>query len=227
MIADSPPPRRARFVVSIVYRLDQAASSADLILRLSPRALPGQRVSYHQVIIDPRPARAEPSVDEHGNAVTRIAVASAFTSLTIRAVSTASRPAPGPEDPAARAALARYGLWPGDPPYPDLPRHGREACRAHAEAILGRARSLGLACRYMAGIPWPRRRGPSLLHAWAAVEVPGQGWLEIDGTTGAIDPGHLVLASGAGYEDAAPVSGTLGAEGRCRLVCEVSAEPLD
>ncbi len=223
-------PRRARVVHSIGYRFEEPVAGADLVLRLSPRRLPEQEVSHHQILVEPRPSSAETREDDLGNPIQRVTLTGTFRALEIRSVSTVERSAPKSASPessrAAREALSRCGASPATPPFPALPRDGREGCRLRSESILVRLRSHGFECRYVAGYPWLERRRATLPHAWVSLSVPGHGWIEFDGLRDQIHPGHVVLGWGRGYDDVAPVSGTLHAGGRYRLVSSVSFEPL-
>lgn len=222
--------RRARVVHSIGYRFEEPVAGADLVLRLSPRRLPDQEVSHQQIIVEPRPPCVTTGEDDLGNPIQRLTLSGPLRTLEIRSVSTVARSA-APMDPlescrAARDVLSRCGVSPAVPPFPDLPRGGREACRLRSEAILQRLRSHGVECRYMAGYPWLGRRGATLPHAWVSLLVPGHGWIELDGLRDELRPGHVVLGWGRGYDDTAPVLGSLHASGRYRLVSSVSFEPL-
>lgn len=220
--------RRARVVHTIAYRLDEEARGAGLVLRLGPRALADQRVDHHQILIEPRPATMAIDEDDHGNVRRRVEIGRPFRALVIEAVSTVARVVSLDVDLRAAASelLARAGVSPADPAFTEPPRGGREACRLRAEEALARLRARDIACRYVAGYPWPERRGPVLPHAWISVLVPGRGFVEFDPMRGEIAPGHVVLGWGDGYDDTAPVAGTLHASGRYRLSSTVMAEPI-
>lgn len=225
---------RARIVHTITYRFDRPAEGASLALRLTPRALADQRLDHHQILIDPRPGAQRPAEmdvedDEHGNPRLRVEIDRPFRTLVIEAVSTVTRLAPASIDWHAAAAdlLARAGVSPADPPFADPPRHGREACRLRAEEALVRLRAREIACRYVAGYPWPTQRGPLLPHAWISALVPGHDHIAFDPLRAELAPGHIVLAWGNAYDDTAPVSGTLRASGRYRLTSTVMGEPID
>lgn len=219
----------ARVVHSIAYRFEEPVAEADLVLRLSPRSLAEQRVLHHQIIVEPRPATTSIEEDEHGQRAERVTLRAPFRSLEVRAVSTVARTerALTPEArEEALALLSRCGVLPAIPPFPEAPRDGREACRVRAEATLVRLRDHGIVGRYVGGYTWPRQRGRTLPHAWVAIEIPGHGWIEFDASSGALAPGHVVVGWGRGYDDVAPISGSLRARGRYRLVSSVVIEPL-
>ncbi len=227
-MGESAPPRRIRVVHTLRYRFEEPVAGADLVLRLTPRALPDQAVLHHQILVEPLPRAVTLFEDEHGNAQQRVELGEPFRELEITAVSTVTRPEPGagiaPE--AARAALdllARCGVHPTAPGSPE-PLRG--ACRSQAESALGRLRAHGVPCRYVAGYPLPQRRSRALPHAWVSLHLTGHGWLDFDGTRGEVTPGHLVLGWGHGYDDVAPISGCLVAGGRFRLVSSVIVDPL-
>lgn len=217
--------RRARIVHTIVLRFEEPAEGARLTLRLTPRALPEQRLEHHAIFASPEPQSTLCDEDPHGNGRRVIELRGPFTTLEIKAVSTVARlPVTGGEG--ALEILARCGVCPADPPFPEPPRDGREACRIRAEIALERLRAREVPCRYVAGYPWITRRGQVLPHAWIAVEAPGGGFVQYDVMRGELAPGHVVVGWGRGYDDVAPVSGSLQAKGRYRLSSVVVMEPL-
>jgi hypothetical protein len=218
---EAASPRRARVVHTIRYRFELPAAGADLVLCVTPRPLPDQTVEQHQILVDPRTAAMTAEEDENGNLRHRVALRQSFRALEIVATSTIVRRDPGATvTPEARRAvldlLSRCGVQSA----------ARGACRELAELSLARLRAHGVPCRYVAGYPLPAQQGRTLPHAWVSLHLGDHGWVDFDGTRDAIAPAHLVLGWGRGYEDVAPISGTLDATGRYRLVSSVTVEPL-
>ncbi len=228
MGGEAAPPRRVRVVHALRYFFEEPVTGADLVLRLTPRALAEQRVEHHQILVEPRPAATAADEDAFGNARLRVEIDVAFRALEVIAVSTVVRTDPGAalrDSAAARdtpgAACARgratgsgrcarggsrarpRGRWRGCAPRRRLPVRGR--VRAPPSGSLG-------------------RRGRTLPHAWVSLWVPGHGWIELDPTRDQVAPGHVVLGWGQGYEDVAPISGDLSAIGRFRLTSTVTVE---
>jgi transglutaminase-like putative cysteine protease len=220
---------RARLVHAITYRFAEPVAGADLALRLTPRELPDQRVEHHQLLVDPPPAARAAERDAHGNAVERVEIRAPFRALSITAISTVARDPldlPAAAREAATALLAQAGIHVAVPAFPDAPRGGPGACRAIADAVSKRLAALGIACRYLAGYPLSQRRGRTQPHAWVSFQVPDHGFIEFDGTRGELAPCHAVIGWGNGYDDVAPIAGSLAGSGRYRLSSEVTQELL-
>lgn len=94
-------------------------------------------------------------------------------------------------------------------------------CQDFAHLLIGCARSMGLAARYVSGYietrPAPgqsKLRGVDASHAWASVWVPGGGWLHVDPTNDQfIDNRYVVLGWGRDYRDVSPLRGIVYTEG--------------
>ncbi|MGN6606245.1 MAG: transglutaminase family protein [Jatrophihabitans sp.] len=90
-------------------------------------------------------------------------------------------------------------------------------CQDFAHLVIAGLRSLGLAARYVSGYletsPPPGRaklRGADASHAWAAVLVPGAGWIELDPTNRQfVDERYVVAAWGRDYTDVPPLKGVI------------------
>ena len=94
-------------------------------------------------------------------------------------------------------------------------------CQHFAHLMIGCARSMGLAARYVSGYietrppaGQPKLRGVDASHAWAAIWLPGGGWLHIDPTNDQfIDSRYVILGWGRDYRDVSPLRGIVFTEG--------------
>lgn len=94
-------------------------------------------------------------------------------------------------------------------------------CQHFSHLLIGAARSMGLAARYVSGYietrpppGEPKLRGVDASHAWAAVWLPGGGWLHIDPTNDQfIDSRYVTLGWGRDYGDVSPLRGIVLTEG--------------
>lgn len=94
-------------------------------------------------------------------------------------------------------------------------------CQDFAHLMIGCMRAMGLAARYVSGYietrPAPGRpklRGVDASHAWAAVWIPGGGWLQVDPTNDQfIDNRYVVLGWGRDYRDVSPLRGIVFTRG--------------
>ncbi len=104
-----------------------------------------------------------------------------------------------------------------DTPVAQILSSRRGVCQDFAHLAISCLRGLGLAARYVSGylqtLPPPgkeRMVGADASHAWLALFVPGQGWVDLDPTNNLI-PGeqHITLAWGRDYGDVTPVKGVV------------------
>ena len=94
-------------------------------------------------------------------------------------------------------------------------------CQDFAHLAVGCLRSLGLAARYVSGYletePPPgteRLQGADVSHAWAAVWVPGGGWVDVDPTNRQfVDDRYVTTAWGRDYADVPPIKGVIFTKG--------------
>jgi transglutaminase-like putative cysteine protease len=102
-------------------------------------------------------------------------------------------------------------------------RHG--VCQDFAHLAIACLRSLGLPARYVSGYlettapPGAERpQGADASHAWFAVFVPGNGWVDFDPTNDC-RPGdrHVTTAWGRDYADVTPLKGVIFGGGTHRL----------
>ena len=85
-------------------------------------------------------------------------------------------------------------------------REGVGSIQDLAHLMCSLARGAGLSARYVAGYRY--EPGVDGAHAWAAVWLPGGGWLHIDPASGAfIDDRYVVLGWGRDAVDVSPVRG--------------------
>jgi len=107
-------------------------------------------------------------------------------------------------------------------------------CQDFAHVAVGALRSLGLAARYVSGyletLPppgKPRLIGADASHAWAAVFVPGEGWIGFDPTNNSLPrEQHIVVAWGRDFSDVSPLRGVVLGGGRHNVSVGVDVERL-
>ena len=107
-------------------------------------------------------------------------------------------------------------------------------CQDFAHLLVACVRSAALPARYVSGyletVPPPGKeklRGADASHAWAAVLIPGYGWLDLDPTNGQIpDARYITTAWGRDYFDVAPLQGVLFGGGEHQLKVSVDMERL-
>ena len=99
----------------------------------------------------------------------------------------------------------------------EMLKRRKGVCQDFAHPMISCLRGLGLAARYVSGyletqLPpgKPRMVGADASHAWAALFVPGDGWVELNPTNNLL-PGekHITLAWGRDYGGATPVKGVV------------------
>lgn len=102
---------RYRVEHATVYDYAEPVVQSWQLAHLRPRVLPWQRVSAHELAIDPPPAERDEEVDAFGNSALRFALHAAHRRLAVHArslVEVGPRPAPPGDDPpweAVRDAL--------------------------------------------------------------------------------------------------------------------------
>jgi len=108
-------------------------------------------------------------------------------------------------------------------------------CQDFAHLTLACLRSHGLAVRYVSGYlattPPPGKErivGADATHAWAAVWIPGDGWLALDPTNDQlVNDRYVTVAWGRDYADVPPVKGVIFTEAKTStLKVEVDVAPL-
>lgn len=96
--------------------------------------------------------------------------------------------------------------------------HKRQGvCQDFAHLAVGCLRSVGLPARYVSGYlettpppGQPKLQGADASHAWAAVDVPGVGWVDLDPTNDQfVDDRYVVSAWGRDYSDVPPLKGVI------------------
>lgn len=93
----------------------------------------------------------------------------------------------------------------------------RGVCQDFAHMAIAALRAMGLAARYVSGYirtqPPPGKEklvGADASHAWAAVFLPGWGWLDIDPTNDCLaGEDHITVAWGRDYDDVSPLRGVV------------------
>jgi transglutaminase-like putative cysteine protease len=120
-------------------------------------------------------------------------------------------------------------------PLAQVLRDKRGVCQDFAHVAVGCLRSLGLAARYVSGYMetdpppgMPRLVGADASHAWAAVYVPGFGWLDFD-PTNAVLPGlrHVSVAWGRDFSDVSPLKGVVLGGGSHSVTVAVDVQALE
>ena len=108
-------------------------------------------------------------------------------------------------------------------------------CQDFAHLTLACLRAHGLAVRYVSGYlattPPPGKErivGADATHAWAAVWMPGGGWLALDPTNDQwVNDRYVTVAWGRDYADVPPVKGVIFTEAKkSTLKVEVDVAPL-
>ncbi|MFC7403544.1 transglutaminase family protein [Georgenia alba] len=87
-------------------------------------------------------------------------------------------------------------------------------CQDFAHLMVASLRALGLAARYVSGYVAPpgpvAGHGTGAAHAWAAVWVPGGGWVHVDPTHDRlVDHRYVVLGWGRDFLDVSPLRGVV------------------
>ncbi|MCW2829856.1 MAG: hypothetical protein JWP31_548 [Aeromicrobium sp.] len=109
-------------------------------------------------------------------------------------------------------------------------------CQDFAHLTLACLRSHGLAARYVSGYlatsPPPGKErivGADATHAWAAVWIPGDGWLAVDPTNDQwVNDRYVTVAWGRDYADVPPVKGVIFTEAKTstlRVEVDVAPDP--
>ncbi len=120
-------------------------------------------------------------------------------------------------------------------PLADVLAHRRGVCQDFAHLLIGCLRVFGLSARYVSGYletdpppGRPRLIGADASHAWCALFVPGQGWLDLDPTNDQVRRNrHVTIAWGRDYSDVAPLRGVVfGPPSTQELVVAVDVHPI-
>lgn len=120
-------------------------------------------------------------------------------------------------------------------PLSDVLHFRRGVCQDFAHLAIGCLRSFGIAARYVSGYvetqPEPGKQrlvGADASHAWFAVYVPGNGWLEFDPTNNKLPfDQHITLAWGRDYTDVTPLKGIAFGGGQHSLSVSVDVLRLE
>ena len=111
----------------------------------------------------------------------------------------------------------------------------RGVCQDLAHLMIGAARSVGLAARYVSGylrtLPppgKPRLIGADASHAWASIHRGPLGWIDYDPTNNCVvGSDHIVLAVGRDYADVPPLRGVFIGGGSPELSVSVDVDPVE
>lgn len=193
---------RIRVVHRVAYRFASPIVGGRLMVMLKPRQLSGQQLLHHQLIGEPRMVVGHLDTDGHGNSRQQVQFRDAAEQFAITAVSHVDLPSlERPQhDDAEREATA----WLERCDVTSL----RGTCRERTTALLARLRNHGCQARYVAGYgaECSSRSHP---HAWLALK-PSTSWVDYDPLTHTLAPRHVTVAWGDGYDQVAPLSGSLG-----------------
>jgi transglutaminase-like putative cysteine protease len=119
-------------------------------------------------------------------------------------------------------------------PVSEVLKNRRGVCQDFAQLMIAALRSLRLPARYVSGyletLPPPGKVklvGADASHAWVAVFVPGQGWLDFDPTNN-VRPGerHITVATGRDYRDVSPLRGVTVGGASHSLKVSVDVAPV-
>lgn len=110
-------------------------------------------------------------------------------------------------------------------PLSEVFAHKKGVCQDFAHFALACIRSIGLAGRYVSGyletIPpegQVKLEGADATHAWFAIYVPDNGWIEFDPTNNVMpDNQHVTLAVGRDFADVTPLKGIVFGGGMHQL----------
>jgi transglutaminase-like putative cysteine protease len=108
----------------------------------------------------------------------------------------------------------------------------RGVCQDFTHFMISCLRSTGLAARYVSGYlltrsgsAKPRPVGANASHAWVALFVPGNGWLDLDPTNTLLpSTEHVTLGWGRDFSDVTPLRGVINGGGEQTLAVTVNVE---
>ncbi len=109
----------------------------------------------------------------------------------------------------------------------------RGVCQDFAHLQIACLRALGLPTRYVSGYlrthppeGQEKRIGADASHAWLALWVPGNGWIDLDPTNNLL-PGdeHITVAWGRDYGDVSPINGMVLGGGAQEIDVAVDVRP--
>ena len=105
---------------------------------------------------------------------------------------------------------------------------GKGVCQDYAHVMIAICRTWGIPSRYVSGYLDPgsapdAQSAAGASHAWAEFLLPELGWVGLDPTNGtAAGQGHIRIAVGRDYADAAPTRGTVMGGGQSDLRVRVT-----
>jgi transglutaminase-like putative cysteine protease len=117
-------------------------------------------------------------------------------------------------------------------PVMTLFKQKRGVCQDFTHFMISCLRSTGLAARYVSGYlvtqsaPAKQRPvGAEASHAWVALFVPGNGWIELDPTNNVLPSWeHIILGWGRDFSDVTPLRGVINGGGEQTLTVKVVVE---
>ena len=110
----------------------------------------------------------------------------------------------------------------------------RGVCQDFTHLMISCLRSTGLAARYVSGYLLtrpapgkPRHVGTDVSHAWVALFVPGNGWIDLDPTNNVMPSlEHITLGWGRDFSDVTPLRGVINGGGEQILEVKVTVETV-
>jgi len=114
-------------------------------------------------------------------------------------------------------------------PLAEVMEQRKGVCQDFAHLAIACIRSMGLPARYVSGyietlaVPGKEKLvGVDASHAWFAMYVPGNGWLDFDPTNNQVpDMQHITTGWGRDYTDIAPLKGVIIGSGPHQLTVSV------
>lgn len=113
--------------------------------------------------------------------------------------------------------------------------HKKGVCQDFAHFSLACVRSIGLAARYISGyietIPPPGKPklvGADASHAWMALYIPEEGWVEFDATNNLlVNEQHIRVALGRDFSDVVPLKGIVYSGGGQKMDVSVDVRAME
>ncbi|MFT7036960.1 MAG: transglutaminase-like putative cysteine protease [Cyclobacteriaceae bacterium] len=119
-------------------------------------------------------------------------------------------------------------------PLEDVFKHKKGVCQDFSHFGLACVRSIGLAGRYISGYietiapPGEEKMvGADASHAWMALYIPGQDWVEFDATNNLlVSDQHIRVAVGRDFADVTPLKGIIYSTGKQKMKVTVDVNRM-
>ena len=117
----------------------------------------------------------------------------------------------------------------------EILRDRKGVCQDFAHFMIACLRSVGLSCAYISGYLHTRKNeqepkliGADATHAWVAVYIPNNGFIEFDPTNDCIaGEEHIIVGRGRDFGDVSPLKGVITGGGPHTLNVAVSVEEIE